>query len=191
LVRLIGTNKSSVQELPAFHDSTALLPNHNQKVPTMTSPISADHEPTPAASSSGRASSRPANAIIDLNLARASAQEMRGEWLTAVAIGVLTIHDLVEHAATPTGKALMRVTLRRLLLASPEFTIKQTDHILQHVNDVLGLAGDDRKNPRTIQWLLDDRTGGRRFITWTDATAARELPWLGWPATPRPSTTFR
>ena len=157
----------------------------------MTSQLAQDQEPTTAAQTSGEAPSRPANAIVDLNAARAAAQEIRSEWLTAVTIGVLTIHDLVEHAATPSGKALRRVTLRRLLLASPDFTIKQTDHILQHVNDVLGLAGDDRKKPRTIQWLLDDRTGGRRVITWTDATAARELPWLGWPATPRPRTTFR
>ena len=187
-MRLIGTNKSSVQEIPAFHGSTALLPNHNQKAPTMTSPISADHEPTPAASSSGRASSRPANAIIDLNLARASAQEMRGEWLTAVAIGVVTIHDLVEHAAAPEGRPLMRLPLRRLLLASPDFTIKEADRILKHVSDVLGLRDDDRRNQRTVQWLLDDRTGCRRFMAWMDAIAPRERPWPGWPATPSSTT---
>ncbi|WP_104136662.1 hypothetical protein [Cryobacterium sp. Y62] len=155
----------------------------------MTSQIAQDQEPTTAAQTSGDAPSRPANAIVELNAARAAAQEIRSEWLTAVTIGVLTIHDLVEHAAAPEGRPLMRLPLRRLLLASPDFTIKEADRILKHVSDVLRLRDDDRRNQRTVQWLLDDRTGCRRFMAWMDAIAPRERPWSGWPATPSSTTT--
>ena len=107
--------------------------------------------------------------------------------MTAVTIGVLTIHDLVEHAVTNEGKPLMRVSLRRLLLASPDYTMKQADHVLNHLCVVLGLPDDEVQKKFNVQWLLDERSGGRRFAAWMDAVSPRDRPWAGWPATPQPN----
>ena len=118
-----------------------------------------------------------------------AARRLRAEWLVGIAQGLIEPTQLVQHAATPEGAALLRVRLLKLLLARPGKGPKDADAVI---------AALLREHPTTmppskltVGWLLDNRCYGRRFSSWLAVLHAtrKEPPWPGFPFTAEPGTT--
>ena len=119
------------------------------------------------------------------NSARAIANQMRAAELIAVAESRQTIHDVITHAATQQGRPLLRITLRQLLLAQPGWGEQRTTATLKKLASPIGQAAPPLRK-LTIAWLLDQRSGGRRFMAFCDTFSAKSAaPWPGFPFAPR------
>lgn len=119
------------------------------------------------------------------NSARFEANRQRAEWLVAVANGDTTVVDVIEWATTTDGKALLRVPLRKLLLAQPGWGEDRTRSTITKTLAVTGRRGLPTRKA-TIAWLLDHRAGGKRFQAFCDAVTAppAKAPWVAFPFTP-------
>ncbi|MEH0110793.1 hypothetical protein V6N00_13865 [Tersicoccus sp. MR15.9] len=125
-------------------------------------------------------SGRPANSLTTLNTARRAAATTRARWLMGVHTGEVSIHDVLRAAATTRHKALLRVSLRQLLIAQVGWGPKSATRILSHVQAVADSSSTVAS--MSIGWLLDPRAGGRRFAAWEDAFASKDCPpWPGFP----------
>lgn len=121
------------------------------------------------------------------NSARFEANRQRAEWLVAVANGDSTVLDVIEWAATDDGRPLMRVPLRKLLLAQPGWGEDRTRTAITKTLAVTGRRGLPTRKV-TIAWLLDHRAGGKRFQAFCDALAfTPKTPWTAFPFTPVPA----
>ncbi|WP_159604633.1 hypothetical protein [Agromyces humi] len=128
----------------------------------------------------------PSTPLAVANDARARANELRAEALINLAEGVFTQQDLFEFAATASGKPLLRIPLRQVLLSTPGVGEARAGKVLERLRDLLNV----RTQPRdmTIAWLLDSRAGGRRFLAWLDTVSPiRTEPWPGFPWAPAPT----
>ena len=117
-----------------------------------------------------------------------AARRYRAEWLVGVAQGLIEPTQLVQHAATDEGAALLRVRLQKLLLARPGKGPRDADTVLQALL---------REHPSTVPpakltvaWLLDNRCLGRRFSSWLAVlhVSRKQPPWPGFPYTAEPGT---
>lgn len=122
------------------------------------------------------------------NISRAKAQEVRAEWLIGVAADLLTMTDLLNHAASPQGRPLRRISLFQLLTSRPGRGPATAKAALSQLRAALRCTTPNKS--MTIGWLLDNRAGGRRFVAWVNCVeVGRELaPWANWPFAPAPSS---
>ena len=133
--------------------------------------------------------------IDRLTQARFSAQRQRAEALLLIADETFddaTIWEALRAAATPDGRALMRLSLRQLLAAQPGWSIRRAD---ETIKKTLIVSGSSTKSRTTgdidVSWLLDPRVGGKRFAALCDAmhgdpSSRNTIPWPGFPYSPAP-----
>ena len=124
------------------------------------------------------------------NSARSAANRQRAAALIAVADPeqAATVTDVISAACTVTGRPLLRITLRQLLLAQPGWGPDRTGKVLEQTMATLEKKSVDPRK-LTISWLLDHRAGGKRFMAFCDALYPRtSTPWAGYPFAPKPST---
>ncbi len=122
----------------------------------------------------------PSNPVSLLNSARQQAAIFRAEWLMLIHDEIMSLSDLMHEAEREESKALLRLTLRQILLAQPGWGRRKTNQILDHILSVLGAKIDRRQ--LTAGWLIDPRSGGRRYASWLDAfEEKRTPPWPGFP----------
>lgn len=116
------------------------------------------------------------------NQARRAATTYRAEWLVALAEDVVTLPDVLAHAATEEGRPLLRVRLHQLLTTQPGWGEVRAGRVLATLGEFLSEPGC--ATGRTLAWLLDPRAGGRRVTAFLEAYFARrrhETPWPGFP----------
>ena len=126
-------------------------------------------------------SNPPHTDVSVLNKARRNADRFRAEWLILLNEKMMEPADLLREAARPEAKPLMKLSLRQVLLAQQGWGRRKTDAVIDHVSAVSGARIDRRK--MTVGWLLDPRSGGRRFAAWLDAFEPKTKPWPGFPYT--------
>lgn len=120
--------------------------------------------------------------------ARRAANRRRSEFLASVALGYLSVHDVVASACTADGGPLLRVSLTQLLGAQPHWGRSRVRGAVQRL---LTLLGEPDTDPATLNvaWLVDPRVKGARLIAFADATspAGPTQPWPGFPMSPAPA----
>lgn len=122
----------------------------------------------------------------DRHSARTAAQRMRAAVLIDVAEGRRGLKDVIELSTFGEHRPLLRLSLRQLLIAQPGWGPARADRVIQQMLAVLDLEGTDIRKI-TMQWLLDSRAGGRRFMALCDALMPKTAPWPGFPFAPRPA----
>lgn len=116
-------------------------------------------------------------ATVALSRARVS----RAAALTEVAEGKYTAEEMIQRCCDPDeDPALLRITVRELLASQPGWSLRTASNVTNRMAEALG------EKPKTIAWLIDRRTGGKRWMAYLDATAERALPWTGYPWQPPP-----
>lgn len=114
----------------------------------------------------------PRGATLDaLNSARRSAARFRSEWLLLVHDLMVTPGDVLAEAGHPHGRALLKLSLRQILLAQPGWGRTRADTVIEKIMSVTDARIERRQV--TVGWLLDPRAGGRRFAAWLDAFEPR------------------
>lgn len=121
----------------------------------------------------------PANDVAALNSARREASLYRAEWLMSIADGRLTVAELIDESAQPEARALLKLSLRQVLLSQPGWGRQKAGKVLRHLESAAGARMERRKI--TVGWLLDPRAGGRRYAAWLDAFEPKTTPWQGFP----------
>lgn len=117
--------------------------------------------------------------------ARRGANRRRAEHLSLVATGLLSVHDVVASACAPEGAPLLRISLRQLLGAQPDWGKTRVNAAMARMATLLG--EDDASRERTVAWLVDPRVRGARLLAFADATTSDiGPPWPGFPFTPPP-----
>lgn len=117
----------------------------------------------------------------DARVVLAAARRQRAEYLVSLAEGLLTPLDLVEAATSDSGRALRKIGLRQMHLNCQGWGRRRTDRLLAGLASRLDLdpAGVQEKQ---VAWLIDPRSGGRRFLAWLDVQHEKtEGPWSGFP----------
>lgn len=112
--------------------------------------------------------------------ARHAADMTRGNWLLLVSEGMATPTQVIAEAAKPHGAALLKLRLRQLVQAQPDWGEGRSSAL---VSKVAKIAGSKKPaSEATIGWLLDRRTGGRRFAAWLDSIDEKSgTPCTGFP----------
>lgn len=113
----------------------------------------------------------------------ARARRQRHQALADVALGHLTPHDVVVAAAQPHGRPLLRIGIRPLLGSQPGWGNRTVNRFLDHLSGICPLPNRDIQ----IRWILDPRSGGRRFLAWLDTWRPQRPPWPDFPYTPPPA----
>lgn len=128
---------------------------------------------------------------------RRELSRIRIEALLALREGLITLEDFFDTATTSDGRALASLTIRQLLTWLPDY--KPSDVELVYTGMLAGLSmrpAEVSSKSITVRWLLDRRTGGRRWESlWlavrtfesarsSDDGAAK--PWPGFPFAPAP-----
>lgn len=133
---------------------------------------------------------RPRPTLDTANAARTSARRYRAEWLIALTEGLINPFELFEQAATEEGKPLRKLSLRQVLLSQPGWGKSKTYPRLEMLRDTLKASNAEKL---TVGWLIDPRSGGRRFLTFLDIFTATktEPPWPGFPFAPAPLSVQR
>lgn len=127
------------------------------------------------------ATSHPTPPSSKATAALATARMIRAAALTEVAEGRYTAEEMIARACDPDeNPALLRITLRELLASQPGWGVRSASIVTRRMAEALG------EKPKTIAWLVDRRTGGKRWMAYLDATAERALPWAGYPWQPPP-----
>lgn len=104
----------------------------------------------------------------------------------------MSLWDVLQQAADPSGRPLLRLQLRQILLAQPGVGVKTARSYLNDLADLLGLrlAAPSHRS-LTVQWLLDPKAHGRRMLALLDVMSAPTdpHPWSGFPfaAPPTPA----
>ncbi|GAA4153738.1 hypothetical protein GCM10022286_00490 [Gryllotalpicola daejeonensis] len=120
-----------------------------------------------------------------------AARRQRAAALLRVTAGEITVPDLIREACSEAGRPLLRLTLRQVLLAQPKWTKGRVERTLIRLGQVLeaDLGEHARLN---LAWLVDPRSGGRRFTAFCDCLVPSQAPpWDGFPWTPRPKPARR
>lgn len=115
-----------------------------------------------------------------LHRARREAALFRAEWLMLLHDGTVAPNDVVREAAEPDAQPLLRLSIRQMLLAQEGWGRKTAEAVIGKVMAVT----EGRMGPRqtALGWLLDRKSGGRRFAAWLDAFEPKAGPaWNGFP----------
>lgn len=154
----------------------------SERTATMSSPGWDRAHLQPAAQPSGGRLLAPS----EVASVRRAASRQRAECTLRVALGEITVWDVLRDASRPGGRALLRISLRQLLLSRPKVGAVRAQEVIDRT---FALLGDTAQRP-TVQWLIDPRAQGRRILAFLDAT--RDLPdgppWPGFPFAPHPGT---
>lgn len=133
----------------------------------------------------------PAVSLDVANEARRAARETRAAALLSVRNGEMTPFDVLDWAATEEGRPLMKLSLYQLLIAQEGWGDKKAKDALRRLCEVLEIKVPDTTSLK-IGWLLDPRSGGRRYLAWVDVIEIRtkkiQPPWTGFPFTPAPAS---
>lgn len=123
--------------------------------------------------------------LVEARSALMEARRTRAHGLVEVKLGRWTPERLLDEAATRPNHPLRRVKLSALLGAQAGWGTARVQRTLDRVRQVCG----EPERPFTdmnVSWLLDRRSGGRRYLAWLDAATPKTMPWSGWPFTPQP-----
>lgn len=112
------------------------------------------------------------------------ARHLRARNLLRVTNGEQRALDVILSAREAGGVALRQIKLRQLLLAQPGVGRQRADAFLSAVASTLETSAD--LGSKNISWLIDPRSGGRRFLCWLDASTRQTAPWPGFPCAPNP-----
>ena len=123
--------------------------------------------------------------LTRMRTAAAEARRLRAETLAGLAVGRLNSEEVLDRAAERTDHPLRRLKLMDVLSAPNGVGLVTATRLLDRVRRVLG-EPDLPFKAMTISWLLDRRSGGRRYLAWLEATTRGAAPWPGWPYTPSP-----
>jgi len=117
-----------------------------------------------------------------------SAASLRAEHTQSVAMGLLTIHDVIEAAGRPGGRPLLRISINQLLLAQPGWGTARTRTVLDRLRLMTETRSAKEKVARLdIAWLVDPRARGTRLVAFLDVTCQPTgAPWPGFPFRPAP-----
>ena len=125
-------------------------------------------------------SGSPSTPLWQANEARREAAVYRAEWLVDLDSSTSTVNDLFKAACTDNGRPLLRLPLRQVLLAEGRIGEAKVGRTLLRIQELLGTEMPVRA--MTVAWLLDSRTGGKRFMAWLDANQfQRSKPWPSFP----------
>lgn len=118
--------------------------------------------------------------------ARRRADLTRAQALLRVTAGRSTIWDILREASMPAGRALLRLSVRQLLLAQPGVGVRTARGQLESLIITLGHPIGATTRAMTLQWLLDPRAGGHRTLAFIDVMGGRPeaCPWPGFPFAP-------
>ena len=117
-----------------------------------------------------------------------SAASLRAEHTQSVALGLLTVHDVVEAAGRPGGRPLLRITLNQLLLAQPGWGTARTRTVLDRLRLMTETNTKAKAGRLDIAWLVDPRARGTRLVAFLDVTCQPAgAPWPGFPFRPAPA----
>lgn len=125
------------------------------------------------------------------------ANQARASALLGVSEGVLQVQDVLTQAAEDPSGALLRIRLRQLLMAQPDWGPSRSEQIIRRTLSVLGETDVERARIVEIRlaWLLDNRAGGMRLAAFCEAIRPRSKspaePWEGFPYAPQPAGVFR
>lgn len=121
------------------------------------------------------------------NAARRAANEQRAVALASVATGMSSVADIFTEACLPSGKALLRIPLVRLLSAQDGVSKNKARQVIRKTHELLELDYDDAQEGRiTVMWLLDARAAGKRMLAFADAVHQdTTAPWYGFPYAPQ------
>lgn len=104
----------------------------------------------------------------------------RGNWILLVSEGMFTPTDVIAEAAKPAGAPLLKLGLRQLVMAQPDWGEARSSALVSKVISVSGSKIPVAK--ATVSWLLDRRSGGRRFAAWLDSIQEKAgTPGAGFP----------
>lgn len=138
----------------------------------------------------GAAPMPPATPLEVANKARTEAREIRALALLRVRNGDMTPLDVLDAAATEVGRPLMKLSIYQLLIAQEGWGDKKAKEAIRRLFEVLEMKPSDPTSLK-VGWVLDPRSGGRRFLAWVDVIEIRsrkiQPPWTGFPFTPAPS----
>lgn len=126
--------------------------------------------------------------LATANSAREHAARTRAAALIAVANGEIGVDAVVKSATTESGRPLLRITVKQLLLALPGWGTERTNRLVNHMNEVLDITGNaPTARKMTVSWLIDPRAGGRRFMAFCDGMKSKsDAPWPGFPFASKP-----
>lgn len=117
--------------------------------------------------------------------ARRTANRQRAEYLSSVATGLLSVHDVISAACTTEGAALRRIALAQLLGAQPDWGRTKVRDAMTHLRTIGGEPHDLGRV--TVGWLVDPRARGARLLAFVDSTVPDPgPPWPGFPFAPQP-----
>lgn len=119
------------------------------------------------------------------------ARTMRSEWLVSIAHELVTVDELITHAATADGAPLLKLQLRQILSAQPTVGLTTADNIIATMCRFVGLDAALVGTKQTVAWLLDPRCQGTRWLAWCDTRYTKNAtsPWPGFPLTTAPEVT--
>lgn len=121
--------------------------------------------------------------VVSARAALSDARRQRAEYLIALSEGLLEPRDVVDAAALDAGRPLRKITLRQLHLSQEGWGERRTQRLLSAVAARIGLSEEHVKG-KTVAWLIDPRSGGRRYLAWLDAQQEKDgAPWAGFPFT--------
>lgn len=117
---------------------------------------------------------------VDLHSGLRKANRVRAEWLMLMSEGIIGPEDILAECESPDSKALLKLSLRQILLSRAGWGRKRVGAVLGHILSVTGAKIYPKH--ATVGWLLDSRVGGRRFAAWLDAFQTKSGPsWQGFP----------
>lgn len=127
---------------------------------------------------------RPTTSLAVANEAKRTANAERAAALTEIALDMSKPTDIIQRACHPEHRALLRITLVRLLSAEKGTSRDAARRHVTHLHDLIGVTAPDRKDidKLTISWLVDSRSGGRRMLAFADSIDPKnQAPWPGFP----------
>ncbi|XKH58612.1 hypothetical protein LG293_16300 (plasmid) [Citricoccus nitrophenolicus] len=104
----------------------------------------------------------------------------RGNWLLLVSEGMAEPNEVIAEAAKPHGAALLKLRLRQLVMTHPDWGEGRSSALVAKIVRISGSKVP--ASEATIGWLLDRRSGGRRFAAWLDSIEEKSgTPCSGFP----------
>lgn len=120
---------------------------------------------------------------------RGDAHRYRASWLASLAAGMVTVDELVTHAASVEGKPLRTISLAMLLSSQDGWTPSKAAETVRRFTDAARQKGRTRNAPPdrpTVSWLLDGRSPNRQ-LHWQVTLADPDTPWPGFPFAAAPT----
>lgn len=120
-------------------------------------------------------------------IAALEATRARMFYLGRVQSGRASVDDIFEIVRNDRKGPLRRIRLRSLLIHSG-IPAARVNAGLAKLNGLVGTPWS-KANPEkiTLDWVLDQKTGGRRAAALEEAFSEGGMPWSGYPLAPEPA----